>query len=187
MRRALWLLAALAAALVVATGCKPASPSGGAKSAPKPTASASVQKFTPLTWHRVLEPQSGAQTLEELLAQHGGTQPEGVDFVLGAKEQFQPQVYFALEKAPIVTSDDIQDVQAVHAGFGPTVDFTLTPEAGERFRQFTRDHIGETVAIVLDHHVISAPRIQSEIGARGVIQGNFTPKEIDDLVRRLKK
>lgn len=187
MRRKPLLLAAVAlAALLLAPGCKFGGQEGGGARA-KPSSAASVRKFTPLTWHRILEPEAGAQTLEELLAHYGGTQPEGVEFVRGAKEQFQPQVYFALEKAPVITSDDITRVGATDEGYGPAVDFTLTPEAGERFRRFTREHIGVALAVVMDHEVITNPRINSEIGDRGIISGNFTRQEVDDLVERLRK
>jgi len=52
---------------------------------------------------------------------------------------------------------------------GAKVDFVFNNEGGRRFRNETAKHIGDNMAIVLDDRVMSAPVIQSAIGARGQI------------------
>ena len=52
---------------------------------------------------------------------------------------------------------------------GAKVDFVFNNEGGRRFRNETAKHIGDNMAIVLDDKVMSAPVIQSAIGARGQI------------------
>lgn len=52
---------------------------------------------------------------------------------------------------------------------GAKVDFVFNSEGGSRFRKETARHIGDNMAIVLDGRVMSAPVIQSAIGARGQI------------------
>ncbi len=52
---------------------------------------------------------------------------------------------------------------------GAKVDFVFSTEGGSRFRKETARHIGDNMAIVLDDRVMSAPVIQSAIGARGQI------------------
>ena len=52
---------------------------------------------------------------------------------------------------------------------GAKVDFQFNNEGGRRFRTETAKHIGDNMAIVLDDRVMSAPVIQSAIGARGQI------------------
>lgn len=52
---------------------------------------------------------------------------------------------------------------------GAKVDFVFNTEGGSRFRKETARHIGDNMAIVLDDRVMSAPVIQSAIGARGQI------------------
>jgi len=52
---------------------------------------------------------------------------------------------------------------------GAKVDFVFNTEGGSRFRKETQRHIGDNMAIVLDENVMSAPVIQSAIGARGQI------------------
>ena len=52
---------------------------------------------------------------------------------------------------------------------GAKVDFQFNNEGGRKFRGETAKHIGDNMAIVLDDRVMSAPVIQSAIGARGQI------------------
>jgi preprotein translocase subunit SecD len=52
---------------------------------------------------------------------------------------------------------------------GAKVDFVFNNEGGQRFRRETARHIQDNMAIVLDDRVMSAPVIQSSIGARGQI------------------
>ena len=52
---------------------------------------------------------------------------------------------------------------------GAKVDFQFNNEGGRKFRNETAKHIGDNMAIVLDDRVMSAPVIQSAIGARGQI------------------
>jgi preprotein translocase subunit SecD len=54
---------------------------------------------------------------------------------------------------------------------GPVLAFALTPEAADRFYQFTSDNIGRPMAIVLDGVVLSAPIINGQIAGEGVITG----------------
>lgn len=189
MRRKPLLLAAVAcvalAALLLAPGCKLGGQKGGDPGR-RPTSSASVQKFTPLTWNEILGPVEGTATEEEVLAPFGGALPDDVIVRPGRKEQFENRPYFALSGEPVITSDDILNAEVVDVGYGPTVAFTLTPEAGERFRQFTRDNASKGLAIVMDGEVISNPVIRDEIGAEGVISGHFTPEEVQELAARLK-
>jgi preprotein translocase subunit SecD len=67
------------------------------------------------------------------------------------------------------------------------VEFTLTDEGSQVFGDFTSSHIGQPLAIVLDHVVISAPTIQDAItGGTGVISGNFTSEEANGLAVQLR-
>jgi len=65
---------------------------------------------------------------------------------------------------------------------GYVVLFNWKAEAAAKFLRFTRTHINQHIAIVLDGKLISAPVIKSEIGARGQIEGNFTSQEARDLM-----
>ncbi len=63
----------------------------------------------------------------------------------------------------------------------PEVNFLLTGEGGRRFSVFTREHINDYLAVVLDNKVQSVARIQSEIGDSGRITGRFTDQQAKDL------
>ena len=48
------------------------------------------------------------------------------------------------------------------------VDVKLTPDGAARFGAYTRDHLGQRLAFVVDGEVVSAPRIRSEISGGSV-------------------
>jgi len=65
--------------------------------------------------------------------------------------------------------------------------FELTDEGTRIFRDFTATHIGESVAIVLDKRVVSAPVIQNPIAdGRGTISGNFSLTTARNIAVKMK-
>ncbi len=79
------------------------------------------------------------------------------------------------------------DVQFDPTTGSPLVTFTLTPEGARAFGEYTRQHVGGFLAIVLDGVVISAPRIERAItGGEGVITGDFTLEEATRLSTQLR-
>ncbi|HRP61840.1 MAG TPA: protein translocase subunit SecD [Phycisphaerales bacterium] len=67
----------------------------------------------------------------------------------------------------------------------PAVSFTLDTSGGALMNRMTGPHVGEPMAIVLDGQVYSAPTLQSQIGSRGQITGQFSPAELSYLIRVL--
>jgi protein-export membrane protein SecD len=73
-----------------------------------------------------------------------------------------------------------------------TVDFTLKPDAAKQFEDFTRDHVQEYFAVVLDGKVITAPVINEPIpGGRVQISqsqsiGGYPLREAQNLVTVLQ-
>jgi preprotein translocase subunit SecD len=63
----------------------------------------------------------------------------------------------------------------------PEVNFYLTAEGGRRFQNFTGQHIGDYLAVVLDNKVMEVAVIKSQIGDSGVIEGRFTDQQAKDL------
>jgi protein-export membrane protein SecD len=94
--------------------------------------------------------------------------------------------YMLLERAALVTSLEIRDARARGDGDHYSVDFRLTPEARQRFAQWTGEHIGEHLAIVLNNEVKSAPIIQAQIQGWVQITGSFTKQEAEDFALVLK-
>ncbi len=74
----------------------------------------------------------------------------------------------------------------------PNVTFMFTDKGGQMMAGLTTDNLPDPVssrtrklAIILNGRAFSAPSIQSTIGQRGEITGDFTHDEIDDLVNVL--
>ena len=70
----------------------------------------------------------------------------------------------------------------------PEVLFSFSSEGGAKFGRLTAEHlpIGDfkyKLAIVLDDVLETAPNLMSEIRDSGRITGNFTQKEVDEIVR----
>ena len=74
----------------------------------------------------------------------------------------------------------------------PNVAFVLTDKGGKLMAGLTADNLPDPVsgfarklAIIFNGRVFSAPAIQSMIGERGEITGDFTDQEVQDLVNVL--
>ncbi|MEM7584427.1 MAG: protein translocase subunit SecD [Acidobacteriota bacterium] len=97
------------------------------------------------------------------------------------------QQYWVLEKRRVITGRDLKTARISSGEFNePNVSFILTSEGGKKFGDITSNSIGRNLAIVLDNNVISAPVIQARITDQGVITGNFTLQEVQDLVTVLR-
>ncbi len=77
----------------------------------------------------------------------------------------------------------------------PAVGFAFKPQGARRFGTLTREHLPESddfryqLAILLDHVVMSAPSINSEIRDQGIIEGGgqgFKAKDVDHLITILQ-
>jgi len=122
------------------------------------------------------------------LAAHGGVLPPGSMIVPGSSEAAVPsdqqQVYYILDRAPIITGQDMRGATPEPSTSYPgqyDVKFTLSTAAAARFGPFTESNIGHRMAIVLDSKVHTAPTIQGRIDDSGVITGNFSQQSAQDL------
>ncbi len=122
----------------------------------------------------------------EILANYGGQLPDGLEIMIedvrDESGEVVSQGFYALERRPIVTGRDLKDARP---GLGqvnqPVVNFSLTHEGGVIFGETTGANVGKGLAIVLDGKVVTAPNIKSRISDRGLIEGGFTPDEVQDL------
>jgi preprotein translocase subunit SecD len=134
---------------------------------------------------------NGAASREQLLAQFGGSLPDGLAVYtqnVEADDGTVTQLYWPLQKISVITGNDLEDAQRTSDQFAQAaVSFRLKPAAGQRFTQLTRENVGRQMAILLDEEVISAPRIDSEIpGGSGIITGSFTSQDAEDLAFKLR-
>ena len=132
----------------------------------------------------------------EALAQHGGILPAGTILVPGKNESTAPgepsgQVYYILDRSPIVTGQDLRSADASPSTDMPgqyQVDFRLSTAAAARFGPFTEQQaaIGGRMAVVLDHQVYEAATIQSRIEDSGRITGSFSQESAQNLALVLR-
>ena len=100
----------------------------------------------------------------------------------------EPGVFYLLERAPVVTGEDLTDAQPAFDQNGqPSVSFRFDPQGARAFGEFTAENVGSPFAIVLDDQVISAPVIREAIpGGTGQISGNFTIEQSTNLAVLLR-
>ncbi len=116
--------------------------------------------------------------------------PEGTEVLVHSEvgpDGRTVQNYYGVEKVAIVSGEELQSANRTTDQYGrPAVNFTLTSEAGRKFGDFTEVNRGKALAIVLDNKVQSAPTIQDKITTDGIITGQFTIEEANDLAVMLQ-
>ena len=125
---------------------------------------------------------------EGLLQARGGKLPDNMEIGQGPGDQPGQPLYYLVRREAVITGRDLK-----HARAGvdpqtnaPDVQFTLNPIGAEKFKRETGRNVGRRLAIILDGRVETAPTINSQIGADGVIQGRFTAQEADELAKVLR-
>ncbi len=96
---------------------------------------------------------------------------------------------YLLETPPVMTGEYLEDATAGReTQFNQTiVSFQLSRRGGRIFEQVTGQHIGDRLAILLDHEVVSAPVIQGRISTNGQIELGQAPiAEAQDLALVLR-
>jgi preprotein translocase subunit SecD len=69
----------------------------------------------------------------------------------------------------------------------PIIQFAFQDgEPARTLQEFTRDNVGNFMAITVDKEVISAPVIRSELPGSGIIEGDFTVEEAEAIVTQLR-
>lgn len=108
---------------------------------------------------------------------------EGEEPAAGEGESALPVLHTVMTGADLRSAEVTLDPQTG----APIVAFELTREGSQIFGDYTSDHVGEFLAIVLDGVVISSPQIATGItGGAGIITGDFTFEEANNLVIQLR-
>jgi SecD/SecF fusion protein len=115
-------------------------------------------------WEKPKDKSASVLELVAIKTLKGGGCPLSGDIIADAKKQFDQM-----------------------NGGSPSIEMTMTPQAGQVWRRLTNANKGACIAIVLDNVVYSAPVVQNEI-PNGISQitGSYKPEEADDLVNILK-
>jgi preprotein translocase subunit SecD len=88
----------------------------------------------------------------------------------------------------VMTGDKIENVQVSRDPSGNyVIQFRLDSEGAQIFSEYTTNHVGEFLGIVLDKTVISAPEVNEPINeGEGVISGGFTLESANNLAIQLR-
>jgi preprotein translocase subunit SecD len=132
----------------------------------------------------------------DALAALNGILPPGTELLSGRSESRSStgapeagEVWYLVDRAPIVTGRDLRTAIESRNTSNPgqwQVNFTLSPEAARRFGPFTEANLHRQMAIVLEHHVYSAPSINGRIEDTGMIEGSFSQETAHDLALVLR-
>lgn len=143
---------------------------------------------------RLVEDPTPYPSEEAAMAAHNGVLPPNTELVpgkssAGSSGQGSADSWYLLDRSPVVTGRDLRSADARRSTEHPPyfeVTFNLSTDAARRFGPFTEQNIGRAMAIVLDHHVESAPTIQGKIEDQGSITGSFSEQEANDLALVLR-
>lgn len=81
-----------------------------------------------------------------------------------------------------ITGENLSRVYPDRKNVQPVVGFEFNTEGKAKFSQLTERNIGKPLAIILDSILYSAPVIRERIPGRGIIEGNFTQDEVNNLL-----
>ncbi len=93
-------------------------------------------------------------------------------------------------KTPLLDYTAISSATVVRnpASGAAEISVEFSPEGRELFAAVTKENINKRLAIVLDGHLYSAPRIRSEItGGKAQITGSFTDAEASELAAKINE
>lgn len=94
---------------------------------------------------------------------------------------------YLVRKRVALSGELLVDSQPTFDAGQPVVSFRFNNLGGKKFAKITSDNVGKPFAVVLDGKVITAPRINTPIlGGSGIITGNFTVKEANELALLLR-
>lgn len=87
----------------------------------------------------------------------------------------------------------VLDVRSASVGFDdvtgqPALKISLSPEGAEVFADFTVEHVGETVDILVSGAVVTSPRVMSPIHSDWIIvTGAFMGSELDAMAEEINR
>jgi len=125
--------------------------------------------------------------LLEFVAMGFTPQPPGTKIVTDHATSEEPEEGQQVWQT-IMTGDKIENVQVSRDPSGQyVIQFRLDSEGSQIFGDYTTDHVGEYLGIVLDKEVISAPVVNEPITeGEGVISGAFTLESANNLAVQLR-
>lgn len=122
---------------------------------------------------------------EKTLEAMKGTQVPGYELMYEEGEGISYPLL--VKRRPEITGGSLKSTTPAVGQYGePIVSFNLDSKGGKIFAIVTEQNVGRRLAIVLDNEVLMAPVIIRTItNGSGVIKGNFTQEEAQDIANVL--
>lgn len=86
-----------------------------------------------------------------------------------------------MSRTPLVTTGDITGATASQTGDQWVLNFTVTDDAAKRVHEFSKQHIGRDLALVVDGKVHGTPRIASALTGNGYRIDGFNRADAERL------
>ena len=122
---------------------------------------------------------------EAALQDHGGVLPPDAMLMQGHANpgSTEGEAWYLVSRISAVRGKDLRDASPNRDQNGqPSVSFTLSNEGGQRFYDFTSQHVNDSLAVVLDNKVQEVASIKEPIRDRGEISGGrMSEQQAKDL------
>ncbi len=92
------------------------------------------------------------------------------------------QDWFLVRNKIEITGEHLTRVFPDRKDISPVIGFEFDQAGRSKFGRLTERSIGKPLAIILDGTLYSAPIIRDRIPGKGIIEGNFTQEEVNDMI-----
>ncbi|HDP93988.1 MAG TPA: protein translocase subunit SecD [Candidatus Aminicenantes bacterium] len=143
-----------------------------------------IQNTAMLEWKHV---EAGPFESEDAAkAEYGGTIPEDL-LVIKTNPRRMSKGFYVLRRASVVSGNDLKSARRSQDEYGAVaVGFSFNNDGARKFERYTAANVGKRLSIVLDDRIESVATIDDVISYGGILRGNFTAQEVDDLVLVLR-
>ncbi len=97
-------------------------------------------------------------------------------------EEADTNDWFLVRNKIEITGEHLTRVFPDRKDISPVIGFEFDQAGRSKFGRLTERNIGKPLAIILDGTLYSAPIIRDRIPGKGIIEGNFTQEEVNDLI-----
>ncbi|MFW5915311.1 MAG: protein translocase subunit SecD [Planctomycetota bacterium] len=131
-------------------------------------------------------PRDEAQFQEDYKKAEEGKKVSGYEKMY-VEDDESKQWFLVKEGEPEITGESLANVNISRdQKGGPAVGFQFDSQGRARFSSITERNRGWHLAIILDGELKSAPAIRSRIPGKGIIEGDFTMDEVNEMVTVLR-
>ncbi|HEV2136388.1 MAG TPA: protein translocase subunit SecD [Terracidiphilus sp.] len=148
-----------------------------------------IKSTARLEIHAVEGDAQGYPSEQAALSSVGGTLPPDQEILPSEGELAGASgTYYILQRVAVVAGSEFRSATP---GTNPQtgqrdVNFTLTDSAGDKFWDFTSANVGKYMAVVMGGTVREVASIKEPIRDSGLIEGSFSPAEVDALSKLLR-